>query len=103
MKHRFFIAGSVIGLVAFVAANAYAYHLAIPPCCDATIDFGVPFALGNHGGYFGGTRLLFGGLFIDGVIAVVASAAFGWLFALAVPLMIRFLRDARVWHLRTRL
>jgi hypothetical protein len=102
LNRKFFIAGFVVGLLAFVAANAYAYHLAIPPCCDATIDFGVPFTLGNYGGYFGGTRFLLGGLFIDGVLAVVASAVFGWLFAIAFPPIIRFLRRARVWHLRTR-
>ena len=103
LKRGFFIAGFVIGLVAFVSANAYAYHLAIPPCCDASIDFGVPFALGNYGGYFGGTRFLPGGLFIDGAIAVLASLAFGWLFAITLPPIIRFLTNARVWHLRTRL
>ena len=103
MKRGFFITGFVIGLVAFVFANAYSYHLALPPCCDASIDFGFPFALGNYGGYFGGTRFLPGGVFIDGTIAAFASAALGWLFAGTLPLIIRFLTNARVWHLRTRL
>jgi hypothetical protein len=102
LNRKFFIAGFVVGLLAFVAANACAYHLAIPPCCDATIDFGVPFVLGYYGGYFGGTRFLLGGLFIDGALAVVASAVFGWLFAIAFPSIIRSLRYAGVWHVRTR-
>jgi hypothetical protein len=74
----------------FISANIYSYHQAVPPCCDASISFGVPFELGRVGGYVGGTSIRMSGLIADALIAICGSLILGW----AVE---------RLFRLRTRL
>ncbi|HXD32975.1 MAG TPA: hypothetical protein VN643_17760 [Pyrinomonadaceae bacterium] len=103
MNRRFVIAGFLIGLAAFLAANVYSYSQAFPPCCDLTVAFGLPFPLGRFGGLVGQVSFFFTGILIDSLIAMFASLALGWLFSKALPFVFTSMRNVKLWHLGTRL
>src|SRR3989337_950589 len=95
LNRKLFIIGFLFGIVFFVGANMYSYHLAEPPCCDFTSSFGFPFTLGRTGGFAGGTGFIVFGIFADIVVGLVASVAFAWLFAKSLlPTLIYFDRPA---------
>ena len=97
----------MIGLVLFVAANAYSYYTVDPPCCDRVASFGFPFELGKFGGLVGYTSFNLKGLAANGITSIVASIVFGCLFAKSLPIMLSsvsgYLTRLASWHARTRL
>ena len=66
------------------------------------MPFGVPFPLGEVGGYFGAAHFIFSGLILDTLIALCSSVFFGWLVARfwshIVGLVDRFLIALKAWH-----
>jgi hypothetical protein len=102
VSRKFFLLGYVSGLLMFTAVNIYSYQNADPPCCDRSIDFGLPFSLGTFGGYVGNTIFLPAGFVINSIIAVVTSLILGWLFGKLLPVLAEFITDVRDWHLSTR-
>lgn len=102
MSRKLFIIGFVLGLVLFVGANIYSYHVAEPPCCDFFASFGFPLQVGTFGGYAGYTSLLLSGLIADTLIGLGASVVFGRVFAKLLPAIANLFRRAGTWHVSTR-
>jgi hypothetical protein len=66
----------------FVAANIYSfYQVPSGNCFDCFEEFGVPFALGVHGGFATVTNLLLFGFIADVWVAGMSSFLFGLAFS----------------------
>ena len=102
MNRAFFLLGFILSLGSIVAVNLHSYLMAEPPCCHLSESFGFPFPLGEHGGYFTVTSLFIPGLIADIVVGIIASVAFGRLFAEWTPSLINQYRKIVQWHLATR-
>ena len=102
LSRTLFTTGFLVSLAFFAGANICSYRWAIPPCCDLSIGFGVPFRLGTYGGYVGGTSLLLTGLITDTLVSIGASLVFGWVFANLFPTILRSVQQAVEWHVGSR-
>jgi hypothetical protein len=106
VRWKVFTIGLLCTLFLFVAANIYSYAQAAPPCCHFYTSFGVPFPLGEIGGYFGYARFIFSGLILDTFIVLSSSVFCGWLLARfwshILGLVDRFVIALKAWH-ETRL
>jgi hypothetical protein len=79
MRHsRIFAIGFLCGIALFIALNVYSYTQAIPPCCDLSASFGIPFTAWSHGGFVGATNILLSGVMADMAVALAASYVLGW-------------------------
>jgi len=88
MSRPFFTLGFVLGIGLFVTANVHSYHVAEPPCCDFSVPFGVPFPLGQTGGFISVTRFMLLGVIADVIVGLIASVGFAWMFAKSFPSII---------------
>jgi hypothetical protein len=106
VRWKVFTIGLLCTLLLFVVANIYSYAQAAPPCCHFYAPFGVPFPLGQIGGYFGGAHFIFSGLILDLLIALLSSVFFGWFLARfwseGLGFLNRFVIALKAWH-ETRL
>ena len=102
MSRPFFTLGFVLGLGLVLAANVYSYHIAEPPCCDFSVPFGVPFPLGQTGGFIDVTRFMLLGVIADVIVGLIASVGFAWMFAKSFPSIINRFRQLAQWHVATR-
>jgi hypothetical protein len=79
MRHsRIFAIGFLCGIALFIALNVYSYSQAIPPCCDLSASFGIPFTAGSYGGFVTATYILWSGVIADMFVALAASYVLGW-------------------------
>jgi hypothetical protein len=106
MRWKGFVVGFSCGFTLFVVANIYSYSQAIPPCCDFSTSFGVPFELGTVGGYVGQTNLSWFGIVVNTSIALCSSILLGMVFAKQSPPILKVIERGAMalgaWH-RTRL
>ncbi len=78
MKHsKIFAIDFLCGIAIFIALNVYSYSQAIPPCCDFSASFGIPFKAGSYGGFFAATYILWSGVIANTFVALAASYIFG--------------------------
>jgi len=106
MRIRLFIIGFFLSAALFVGANIYSYHT-VEPRDDFSASFGLPFRLGEYGGFVGYTAIDLTGLIEDALIGICASFVFAWVFTKSSPAIFDFLFSSlaqlRTWHMRTRL
>jgi len=102
MSRPLFTLGFVLGIGLFVTANVHSYHVAEPPCCDFSVPFGVPFPLGQTGGFISVTHFMLLGVIADVIVGLIASVGFAWMFAKSLPSIINRFRQIIRWHVATR-
>ena len=66
------------GIALFIALNAYSYSQAVPPCCDMSASFGVPFTAGGYGGFITSTYMFWDGVVANTLAALAGSYILGW-------------------------
>jgi len=107
MNNKFFRIAFLVTFIVFVFVNIYSIATVQPPCCDLFGSFGIPFAMGEFGGYYGQTHYFAAGFVVDIVFWLAASILSGWLFPKVFPLAVaggvRVVLAAAGWHARTRL
>jgi hypothetical protein len=80
LRLNVFILTFLFGMGYFIGVNIYSYYQAVPPCCDASVSFGVPFEAGRIGGFVGVTSIRGAGLLANALIAFGASLILAWAF-----------------------
>lgn len=75
---RIFAIGFLCGIALFIALNVYSYSQAIPPCCDMSASFGIPFTAGGHGGFITSTHIFWDGVVANMLAASAGSYISGW-------------------------
>ena len=74
-----FVIGFSCAFVAFIGANIYSFNeMEKVRCIDCVVKFGFPFSLYIAGGYHGISRLIWGWLLLDVLIALALSVVVGW-------------------------
>lgn len=101
LSQKLFSVGFFLGIGIFVAANVYSYYVAVAPCCDFEIPFGVPIPLGLTGGFTGGTRFIVLGVIADVIAGLLASLVFAWVFTKLIPPVLDLFRRTVQWHVKT--
>jgi hypothetical protein len=81
MRSKTFMLGFFVTVLLFSAANIYSYcgMPAESTLDDGFVDFGLPFKVYAHGGFWTHSVILWGGLIANVLIAMSVGLAVGWI------------------------
>jgi hypothetical protein len=92
MRGKLFWLAFTVVIAVFVFANVLDYWWSDPPCCDFSIEFGVPIAFGRKGGFVGVTTINWVNLFFSVAIVSVISIPLALIAEKAIRMTARHFR-----------